>query len=118
MSELDNQLKKGILSIIVLKIINDKDMYGYEIIQHLDEISNGYYKLKEGTLYPILYRLEDNGWIESYRVFEEAERKVPRKYYKVTRDGSDALKKQLELWDYFDSITNSILNMGGVDCEK
>jgi PadR family transcriptional regulator PadR len=63
--ELDNQLKKGILSIIVLKLIGDRDMYGYEIIQELDVLSDGYYKLKEGTLYPVLYRLEDSGWIES-----------------------------------------------------
>jgi PadR family transcriptional regulator PadR len=40
-------------------------MYGYEIIQELDVLSDGYYKLKEGTLYPVLYRLEDSGWIES-----------------------------------------------------
>lgn len=111
MPELDNQLKKGILSIIVLKLISKKDTYGYEIIQKLDEYSESYYKLKEGTLYPILYRLEDNGWIESYRVFNEEERKVPRKYYRITESGRIALKEQIEFWHHFDRITNKIIDI-------
>ncbi|MDP4145850.1 MAG: PadR family transcriptional regulator [Bacillota bacterium] len=108
MPDLDNQLKKGILSIIVLRLIGNRDMYGYEIIQQLDELSGGYYKVKEGTLYPILYRIEDSGWIENYRVIEE-ERKVPRKYYRITEKGKEALKEQIGLWRNFDNITNRIL---------
>lgn len=109
--ELDNQLKKGILSIIVLKLIAERDMYGYEIIQLLDEISEGYYKLKEGTLYPILYRLEDNGWIENYRVIPEEEKKLPRKYYRITHSGITALKDQIDIWKYFNGITNKVLDI-------
>lgn len=110
MPELDNQLKKGILSIIVLKLIQRKDTYGYEIIQKLDELSGGYYKLKEGTLYPILYRLEDSGWIENYRVIEE-ERKVPRKYYRITEKGKKSLNEQLDIWKDFNGITNRVLEL-------
>ncbi|WP_072986374.1 PadR family transcriptional regulator [Clostridium cavendishii] len=109
MPDLDNQLKKGILSIIVLKLIAERDMYGYEIIQLLDKNSDGYYKLKEGTLYPILYRLEDNELIESYRVISAEERKIPRKYYKITLKGRESLKHQIALWKLFDSTTNKIL---------
>lgn len=111
MPELDNQLKKGILSIVILKMISIRDMYGYEIIQQLDDQSNGYYKLKEGTLYPILYRLEDSKWIENYRVMPEDDRKLPRKYYKITDLGITALKEQLDFWKSFDSITNKILEI-------
>lgn len=111
MPELDNQLKKGTLSIVVLNLIAQKDMYGYEIIQILDELSEGYYKLKEGTLYPILYRLEDSGWIESYRIIPEEERKLPRKYYHITSKGAEVLKEQLELWRSFDKITNKVLGV-------
>lgn len=111
MAELDNQLKKGILSIIVLRLIQSRDMYGYEIMQQMDELSGGYYKLKEGTLYPVLYRLEDSGWIESYRVVEEQERKVPRKYYKITEKGKEALTEQIGYWKHFDNITNGILGL-------
>jgi PadR family transcriptional regulator PadR len=110
MPELDNQLKKGILSIIVLKLIQRRDTYGYEIIQKLDELSGGYYKLKEGTLYPILYRLEDSGWIENYRVIEE-ERKVPRKYYRITEKGKKSLNEQLDIWKDFNDITGRVLEL-------
>lgn len=113
MADLDNQLKKGILSIVVLKLIRERDMYGYEIIQELDSLSAGYYKLKEGTLYPVLYRLEDSGLVENYRVFDQEERKVPRKYYKITDEGRRSLEEQLQIWSYFDSITNKVLGMGG-----
>ncbi|MDT8716863.1 PadR family transcriptional regulator [Clostridium sp. 19966] len=109
MPDLDNQLKKGTLSIIVLKLIEKRDMYGYEIIQLMDEESEGYYKLKEGTLYPVLYRLEDSGWIESYRVMPQEERKIPRKYYKITSKGVEALKEQVNLWKHFYLITNKVL---------
>jgi PadR family transcriptional regulator PadR len=109
--ELDNQLKKGILSIIVLKLIGSRDMYGYEILQKLDELSQGYYKMKEGTLYPILYRLEDSGWIENYRIMPEEERKVPRKYYRITESGREALLEQIAYWKYFDQITNKVLDI-------
>ncbi|GKX68557.1 PadR family transcriptional regulator [Inconstantimicrobium mannanitabidum] len=111
MSEIDNQLKKGTLAIIVLKLISEKDMYGYEIIQLLDKISEGYYRVKEGTLYPILYRLEDSGWIESYRVIPEEERKIPRKYYRITSAGREALKEQINLWIYFGRATNKALSI-------
>lgn len=111
MPELDNQLKKGILSIIILKLISERDMYGYEIIQLLEESSEGYYKLKEGTLYPILYRLEDSGSIESYSVMPKEERKVPRKYYRITPAGLEVYKKQIELWKYFNRITNKVLDI-------
>ena len=111
MADLDNQFKKGILAIIVLKLIGDRDMYGYEIIQQLDTLSDGYYKLKEGTLYPVLYRLEDNGWIESYRVIQEEERKVPRKYYKITSSGVKALSEQIDFWRHFNFITNKVLGL-------
>lgn len=111
MPELDNQLKKGTLSIIILKLISEKDMYGYEIIQLLDEVSQGYYKLKEGTLYPVLYRLEDNGLIESYSVIPKEERKVPRKYYRITPKGIEAYRDQINLWKCFYGITNKILGV-------
>ncbi|WP_246582710.1 PadR family transcriptional regulator [Clostridium mobile] len=111
MADVDNQLKKGVLTILALKLINSKDMYGYELIQLLDDYSSGYYKLKEGSLYPVLYRLEDNGWIESYTVTSLEGRKVPRKYYKITDRGRRELEDQLDSWQRFYSVTNKILDI-------
>ena len=85
-------------------------MYGYEIIQYLDTISKGYYRLKEGTLYPILYRLEDNNWVENYRIIDDSKRSVPRKYYKITIQGKIELENQLNSWKNFDLISHSILD--------
>lgn len=109
MDQLNKQLKKGVLDIIILNLISQKEMYGYEIIKHLEVESEGYYTMKEGSLYPILYRLEDKNFIESYRVDPIGERKVPRKYYRVTEQGRVMLSSSLENWSYFLQITNKIL---------
>ena len=102
------QLKKGVLEILVLKILKLKDMYGYEIIQSLDTGTEGIFKVKEGTLYPILYRLEDEKLIESY--WENGEkRKVPRKYYKITDAGENKLIGMMDEWNKFLKGANMIL---------
>ena len=59
------QLKKGVLEMLVLKLICEKPAYGYELLSELKKSSQGRFCLKEGTLYPILYRLEDDGMIRS-----------------------------------------------------
>lgn len=59
------QLKKGVLEMLVLKLICAKPAYGYELLSELKISSQGRFCLKEGTLYPILYRLEDDGMIRS-----------------------------------------------------
>ena len=59
------QLKKGVLDMVVLQLVAQRNTYGYEMLQQLEEESNGFFTLKEGTLYPILYRLEDNKLIQS-----------------------------------------------------
>lgn len=110
MNGLNKQLKKGVLEIIILKLISKREMYGYEIIKYLEEKSNKYYSLKEGSLYPILYRLEDKKLIESFRKEFSGERKVPRKYYKITDLGLIELKNYLEIWNDFLSNTNKILD--------
>lgn len=107
--DINKQLKKGVLSILVLEMISIKDRYGYELIQELDETSSGYYKLKEGSLYPVFYRLEDDGLIESYKVEVGEKRKVPRKYYKITDSGTIRLKEMKEAWSDFSHITNTII---------
>ena len=110
MSEIDKQLKKGVLEILILKLINCQDMYGYELIQIMEEKSGGYFKLKEGSLYPILYRLEDEELIESYWNKDNAKRTVPRKYYKITKKGSAVLNVYIGEWNEFLIATKNVLN--------
>lgn len=92
MDGVSRQLKKGILDILLLKLLEGNRMYGYELMSRLDEKSNGFFATKEGTLYPVLYRLEDAGFIESSWSQEETRRGVPRKYYAITEAGRGHLR--------------------------
>jgi len=71
--------------------------------------SDGYFSLKEGSLYPILYRLEDKGLIESYKNNFEGERKVPRKYYRITESGKDALNEMLKAYEELNKHVHMII---------
>lgn len=93
----ESQMKKGVLDMLVLKLLESEEKYGYQIISELKEKSNNRFLLKEGTLYPILYRLEDDKFVES-RWSEAAGKKVPRKYYVITEEGRNALKEIQTLW--------------------
>lgn len=110
MDAFDKQLKKGILEILILKIIHQEDVYGYELIKKLESESNGLFQIKEGSLYPIMYRLEDKGFIEHYRKESVGKRTVPRKYYRVTTSGDKHLENMKLSWDQFSSIVSEMLN--------
>ncbi|WP_058300896.1 PadR family transcriptional regulator [Gorillibacterium timonense] len=96
-----SQLKKGVLEILVLHLLSGADLYGYQLISELDARSRSFFRMKEGTLYPVLYRLEDGGFISSYWEKESEKRGVPRKYYRITPEGKERereLKEDLELF--------------------
>lgn len=115
MAEIGKQLKKGVIEMLVLELLSRKDMYGYEIIQQLDRDSEGAFCLKEGTLYPVLYRLEDSGCIESYWEDGGSIRGVPRKYYRVTGNGVVQLGNNVEQWKALSKTVNKVLKGGGKD---
>lgn len=89
---------------LVLKLLESEAKYGYQIISELKEKTNQRFLLKEGTLYPILYRLEDDKLVES-KWSEAVGKKVPRKYYVITDEGRAALKEIEALWS---EISNSV----------
>lgn len=97
------QLKKGVLEMLVLRLLSEHPSYGYELIQRLRKQSGGLLDLKEGTLYPILYRLEDDGCITSAWKNTEPgkQRPTPRKVYTVTPQGQQMLIRQMETWRAF-----------------
>ncbi|XCP86128.1 helix-turn-helix transcriptional regulator [Roseburia hominis] len=103
-----SQMKKGVLDMLVLKLLRSEEKYGYQIIQELRDLSDGRFLLKEGTLYPILYRLEDEKMVESK--WSEAEgKRVPRKYYAITALGRDALGELSKLWLEISSSVSAIM---------
>ena len=82
---MDKSLLAGSTTVLILKLLEDQDMYGYQMISSLAERSNHTFDLKAGTLYPLLHNLEKNGIVESYEKIAENER--TRKYYHLTRNG-------------------------------
>ena len=105
------QLKKGVLEMLVLKLISEQATYGYELLSRLKERSHGLFALKEGTLYPILYRLEDEGFIAAKWSQGEG-RNAPKKIYEATESGvEENLRRQL-VWTEFQQTVNEILAGG------
>ncbi len=106
------QLKKGVLEMLVLKLICAQSTYGYELLNRLKQISHGRFSLKEGTLYPILYRLEDEGMICSKWSQGEG-RTAPKKMYEATEAGmAENIRRQM-VWREFEETVNSFLTGGG-----
>lgn len=91
--KINKELLKGSTSMLVLRLLETENMYGYEMIKDLKERSESVFELKEGTLYPILHSLEEKGWITSYWDKSTAKK---RKYYSITKEGRKHLKEQKE----------------------
>lgn len=99
MSNFRKQFNKGVLELGIMKLLVEQDQYGYSLIEEIHSRSGGIIELKDGTLYPILYRLEDQKWIESYWETQSGRGK-PRKYYRITESGKQRFEDMLE--DYLD----------------
>lgn len=105
------KIDKGYISggtyLLLLTLINEKDMYGYEIIRELEVKSDEIFKFKEGTLYPILHKLENDGYLKSYKAKGDTGRQ--RKYYKITIKGKNQLAEEKQQWEVFSKSMNSIV---------
>ena len=89
------QFKKGILELLVLSLLLEQDRYGYELV---NEISKNI-MISEGTIYPLLRRLNSDGYFETY--LKESTEGPPRKYYKITARGVEAHKELRDEWEKF-----------------
>lgn len=104
----EQQMKKGVLEMLVLQLLLEKEKYGYQLICELKEKSRGMFLLKEGTLYPILYRMEDDGLVVS-RWSEPKGKEVSKKYYSLAEEGRETLMLLKELWRSFSGNVDEIL---------
>lgn len=102
------QLKKGVLEMLVLQLICYRPTYGYELLSRLKEQSHGCFSLKEGTLYPILYRLEDDGMIRAKWSQGEG-RTAPKKIYEATEQGILENIRRQGIWQDFQQTVNGFL---------
>ena len=94
---MNSQLKRGTLELCVLSILCRSDCYGYELVN----------RITEGTIYPLMKRLKDNGMIDSYIV--ESQEGPPRKYYKITDSGRAEKETLLKEWFEFVDSINALL---------
>lgn len=108
--KIGKELLKGSTVILILTLLDRKDMYGYEMVRELELRSGGTFTLKEGTLYPILHSLESNALVEAYWD-EQGSR--PRKYYRITGKGKSQLEERKQEWALFSGAVNRVLGEGG-----
>lgn len=104
----EQQMKKGVLEMLVLKQLEREERYGYQLISRLRDMSGGLFALKEGTLYPILYRLEDDGLVVS-RWSQPRGKEVSRKYYVITEEGKEELNELTALWREFSGQVSKMM---------
>ncbi|MCR4312180.1 MAG: helix-turn-helix transcriptional regulator [Candidatus Uhrbacteria bacterium] len=97
--QFSKEMMKGTAEVIVLQALNSSDAYGYELITRIAETSDNVFEFQEGTLYPLLYRLEDRGYVKSYKA--QAPRGKVRRYYALTKDGSTFLKSRTQEFKAF-----------------
>jgi PadR family transcriptional regulator PadR len=96
---IERELKRGSLELIVLHLLAPREAYGYEIVTKLTTRTNGALEVTDGTLYPVLYRLERAGLLAVR--WETPERGVPRKYYRLTDAGRVELERLKHEWSTF-----------------
>ena len=101
------ELLKGSTDSLLLCLINNEPMYGYQIIKELERKSNGYFQFKEGTLYPALHRLEKTGLLKGK--WQKLPSGQERRYYYVTAKGQEALNDRLTIWKGFFEAVNLVM---------
>lgn len=105
------QLKKGVLEMLVLELICQKSTYGYELMAALKARSSSLFTLKEGTLYPILYRLEDDGLIVS-SWSQGIGKNAPKKMYAATEAGRHERLRRYQVWNSFSDTVDRFFGEG------
>ena len=98
MEKFRKQLNKGVLELSILKLLSEEDQYGYSLMEEIGNRSKDNLSIKDGTLYPILYRLEDQKYIESYWKTEDTARSKPRKYYRLSKKGHQYFEDMLSAY--------------------
>lgn len=100
------QFKKGVLELCVLVLLNNRDHYGYELVQSISENI----EISEGTVYPLLRRLTKEGYFDTYLV--ESQEGPPRKYYRLTDQGRDYMNQLVRDWEEFARAVQRIVEKG------
>jgi PadR family transcriptional regulator, regulatory protein PadR len=96
---LDRELKKGAAELLLLSVLEARPRHGYELGKLIEARSGGKLVFHLDSLYPLLYRLEERGWIKGTWVEKPGERR--RRFYRLTATGHKVLSRQRQTWDDF-----------------
>ena len=111
--KLDRELKKGSGELLILSLLEHQQRHGYELSKLIEARSGGRITFHIDSLYPLLYRLEERGWIKGTWVEKPGERR--RRFYRLTSQGHKVLARQRETWDAFVEAVRMVT--GGTDGE-
>lgn len=106
MSKISKELVGASAVPIILSILDKNESYGYEIMQNVKQLSDGRIEWKEGSLYPVLHKLEKNGNIKS--LWKMAENGRYRKYYAINKKGRKALQDEIDNWKLVHTMLNEL----------
>ena len=107
---LDRELKKGSAELIILSIVEARPRHGYEISKLIESRSAGQLKFHVASLYPLLYRLEERGWLQGRWVEKPGQRR--RRFYGLTTEGRRVLARQRDTWKSFVHAIDLITGAG------
>lgn len=99
-------VSSGNISMLLLQLLSEKDMYGYEMIEELEKRSEYVFSLKAGTMYPLLHAMESKKHLVSYE--KEAQGKM-RRYYTITKQGRAELLKKKEVWETYSKAVGQVI---------
>lgn len=104
---IDKSLMKGSTTMLILGMLDNEDMYGYQMIEELKNRSENIFEFKAGTLYPLLHSLVKDDVLEQYE--KESDNGKIRKYYHLTKKGKELLEEKKQEWKNFASTVNGVL---------
>lgn len=104
--KIDKSLISGSSAMLVLRLLEERDMYGYQITEELTARSQNVFEMKSGTLYPLLHTLEQKGFVTAY---EQMEGGRERRYYAITAEGRRQLSEKRQEWESYSDAVNRVL---------
>lgn len=110
-----NSFRRGIMSLVILGLLKKEDMYGYQLVQETERLSGGRIVTQEGSLYPVLYKLQDQGYISDRRV--KVGKRMTRVYYHLEPSGEARFQ---DLLQEYETLTHGVFMIvkGDVSHEK
>ena len=102
----DNSFRRGVMSLVILALLKREDMYGYQLVQETERSSGGRLTTQEGSLYPVLYKLQDQGFISDRKV--QVGKRMTRVYYHIEPAGEEKL---LELIREYEDMTQGVFQI-------